>query len=206
MVHRDRDFIIVNKPAGLLTVPGKTPDLADCLITRLKAALPELLLIHRLDRDTSGLLVFALNPTAQRHISKQFELRQTSKQYAALVVGELTGEGSVDVPVCYDPSRPPLHVADPSYSKSALTHWRATEILQISGQTVTRVVLTPITGRSHQLRVHMQYIGHPIVGDELYASELEVSLSPRLCLHAEKLSFQHPSSGKNVDFEVAAVF
>jgi tRNA pseudouridine32 synthase/23S rRNA pseudouridine746 synthase len=206
LVHRDRDFIIVNKPAGLLTVPGKTPDLADCLITRLKAALPELLLIHRLDRDTSGLLVFALNPTAQRHISKQFELRQTSKQYAALVVGELTGEGSVDVPVCYDPSRPPLHVADPSYSKSALTHWRATEILQISGQTVTRVVLTPITGRSHQLRVHMQYIGHPIVGDELYASELEVSLSPRLCLHAEKLSFQHPSSGKNVDFEVAAVF
>lgn len=206
MVHRDRDFIIVNKPAGLLTVPGKTPDLADCLITRLKAALPELLLIHRLDRDTSGLLVFALNPTAQRHISKQFELRQTSKQYAALVVGELTGEGSVDVPVCYDPSRPPLHVADPSYSKSALTHWRATEILQISGQTVTRVILTPITGRSHQLRVHMQYIGHPIVGDELYASELEVSLSPRLCLHAEKLSFQHPSSGKNVDFEVAAVF
>jgi tRNA pseudouridine32 synthase/23S rRNA pseudouridine746 synthase len=206
LVHRDRDFIIVNKPAGLLTVPGKTPDLADCLITRLKAALPELLLIHRLDRDTSGLLVFALNPTAQRHISKQFELRQTSKQYAALVVGELTGEGSVDVPICYDPSRPPLHVADPSYSKSALTHWRATEILQISGQTVTRVVLTPITGRSHQLRVHMQYIGHPIVGDELYASELEVSLSPRLCLHAEKLSFQHPSSGKNVDFEVAAVF
>lgn len=206
LVHRDRDFIIVNKPAGLLTVPGKTPDLADCLITRLKAALPEVLLIHRLDRDTSGLLVFALNPTAQRHISKQFELRQTSKQYAALVMGELTGEGSVDVPVCYDPSHPPLHVADPSYPKNALTHWRATEILQISGQTVTRVVLTPITGRSHQLRVHMQYIGHPIVGDELYAGELGVSLSPRLCLHAEKLSFQHPSSGKNVDFEVAAVF
>ena len=204
MIYKDDDFMIVNKPAGLLTVPGK--DISDCLIARLKVEHPQVLLIHRLDRDTSGLLVFALNPAAQRHISKQFELRQTSKQYAALVVGELTGQDTVDVPVRYDPEHPPLHIADPSYPKNALTHWQALGIEKIGDTTVTRVQLTPITGRSHQLRVHMQYIGHPMVGDELYADEAGVALSPRLCLHAQQLSFEHPRTGDKVKFDVPAAF
>lgn len=210
LVHREQDFIIVNKPCGLLTVPGKGHDLADCLIARLKVELPEVLLIHRLDRDTSGLLVFALNAAAQRHISKQFELRQTSKQYVALVLGELKGSGTIDVPVRYDPTHPPLHIVDLAHPKKALTHWQALESFKIpfneSLHTVTRVQLTPITGRSHQLRVHLLHIAHEILGDELYASELGVSLSQRLCLHAEKLSFSHPVTEELVCYQVAAGF
>lgn len=210
LVHREQDFIIVNKPCGLLTVPGKGPELADCLIARLKDELPEVLLIHRLDRDTSGLLVFALNIAAQRHISKQFELRQTNKQYVALVLGELKENGTIDIPVRYDPTHPPLHIVDLAYPKKALTHWQALESFKMlfneSSHTVTRVQLKPITGRSHQLRVHLLHIGHEILGDELYAGELGVSLSQRLCLHAEQLSFHHPVTEELVCYQVSAGF
>jgi tRNA pseudouridine32 synthase/23S rRNA pseudouridine746 synthase len=206
LIHRDEDFIIVNKPAGLLTVPGKSPDLADCLIARLKAELPQALLIHRLDRDTSGVMVFALNPAAQRHISKQFELRQTSKQYTALVMGELHGSGTIDIPVRYEPTTPPLHVTDPAHPKNALTHWQALETCTLNQQTVTRMQLTPITGRSHQLRVHLLHIGHAIVGDELYADQLGISLSPRLCLHAAQLGFLHPVTSEPLSFQKQADF
>lgn len=205
LIHRDEHFIVINKPAGLLSVPGKG-DLTDCVIERLLAEEPNTLLIHRLDRDTSGILVFALNKAAQSHISKQFQNRQTEKQYHALVDGILIGEGSVDVPVNYDPTRPPLHIADPAYHKPALTHWQALEKFDINGQAVTRVKLIPITGRSHQLRVHMQYLGHAIVGDELYASEAACKLMPRLCLHAEQLSFFHPVTGEALNFFCPAPF
>lgn len=205
LIHRDEHVIVINKPAGLLSVPGKG-DLTDCVIARLLAEEPNTLLIHRLDRDTSGILVFALNKAAQSHISKQFQNRQTEKQYHALVGGILTGEGSVDVPVNYDPTRPPLHIADPAYHKPALTHWQALKSFDINGQAVTRVKLMPITGRSHQLRVHMQYLGHAIVGDALYASEVVQQLMPRLCLHAEQLSFLHPVTGKALNFFCPAPF
>ncbi|MDW7563873.1 pseudouridine synthase, partial [Klebsiella pneumoniae] len=122
---------------------------------------PRTLLTHRLDRDTSGILVFGLSKRGQSAIARQFQDRQTSKIYEALVAGHLEGEGTVDIPVVYDPSRPPLHIVDASHYKPALTHWQAIEHFQIQGQPVTRVKLTPITGRSHQLRVHMQYLGHP---------------------------------------------
>ena len=131
LLHRDAHFLIINKPAGLLSVPGKG-DLTDSVITRLQAIEPNILLIHRLDRDTSGILVFALNKAAQSHISKQFQNRQTDKEYHALVSGYLSGKGSVDVPVNYDASRPPLHMADPSHNKPALTHWQAIEQLEIN--------------------------------------------------------------------------
>ncbi|MBL8321934.1 MAG: RluA family pseudouridine synthase, partial [Acinetobacter sp.] len=111
-----------------------------------------------------------------------------------------------DVPVVYDPSRPPLHIADPAHNKPALTHWQALEHFQINGAAVTRVKLTPITGRSHQLRVHMQYLGHPIVGDTLYADEQQQALMPRLCLHAERLSFNHPKTEQDVEFTCPAPF
>ncbi len=205
LISRDNSFLVINKPAGILSVPGKG-DLTDCVINRLLALEPNVLLIHRLDRDTSGILVFALNKQAQRNISRQFEERRTDKQYHALVAGHLQGEGSVDVPVCYDPTRPPLHMADPAYPKHALTHWRSIEQFAIAGQPVSRVKLTPVTGRSHQLRVHMQYIGHAMVGDELYADDVARQLMPRLCLHAEQLSFYHPVTEEKLTFNSPAPF
>ncbi len=122
------------------------------------------------------------------------------------MAGILEGEGTVDVPVVYDPEHPPLHIADPAHNKPALTHWKATEHFDIQGQPVTRVALTPITGRSHQLRVHMQYLGHPIVGDTLYATPDQQKLMPRLCLHAEHLSFTHPETEQPVEFHCAVPF
>jgi tRNA pseudouridine32 synthase / 23S rRNA pseudouridine746 synthase len=198
--------MVIHKPAGILTVPGKTADLQDCVINRLLEVEPKTLLIHRLDRDTSGILVFALSKLGQNRISRQFQERQTSKIYQAVVAGHLQGEGTIDVPVIYDPSRPPLHIAEPSHNKPALTHWQAVEHFQIQGQDVTRVKLTPITGRSHQLRVHMQYLGHPIVGDTLYATAEQQQLSPRLCLHAEMLSFKHPQTEKEMEFHCPVPF
>ena len=200
LIHRDEDFMVIHKPAGVLTVPGKTEDLQDCVINRLLEIEPKTLLIHRLDRDTSGILVFGLSKWGQKTISRQFQERQTEKTYQAVVAGHLEGEGTVDVPVVYDPEHPPLHIADSNHNKPALTHWQAIEHFQIQGQAVTRVKLTPITGRSHQLRVHMQYLGHPIVGDTLYATAEQQQLMPRLCLHAENLSFYHPQTEQLVEF------
>lgn len=206
LIHRDEDFMVIHKPAGLLTVPGKTEDLQDCLINRLIKLEPKTLLIHRLDRDTSGILVFALSREGQKSISRQFQERQTDKTYQAIVAGTLEGKGTVDVPVIYDPSRPPLHIAEPNHNKPAITEWLAIEHFEIQGQAVTRVKLTPITGRSHQLRVHMQYLGHPIIGDTLYATPEQQQLSSRLCLHAERLSFYHPKTQQLVEFNCPAEF
>ena len=192
--------MVIHKPAGVLTVPGKTEDLQDCVINRLLKIEPKTLLIHRLDRDTSGILVFGLTKWGQKTISRQFQERQTEKTYQAVVAGHLEDEGTVDVPVIYDPEHPPLHIAAPDHNKPALTHWQAIEHFEIQGQAVTRVKLTPITGRSHQLRVHMQYLGHPIVGDTLYATPEQQQLIPRLCLHAEHLSFYHPQTEERVEF------
>ena len=200
LIHRDEDFMVIHKPAGVLTVPGKTEDLQDCVINRLLKIEPKTLLIHRLDRDTSGILVFGLTKWGQKTISSQFQERQPEKTYQAVVAGHLEGEGTVDVPVIYDPEHPPLHIAAPDHNKPALTHWQAIEHFEIQGQAVTRVKLTPITGRSHQLRVHMQYLGHPIVGDTLYATPEQQQLIPRLCLHAEHLSFYHPQTEERVEF------
>lgn len=198
--------MVIHKPAGLLSVPGKTEDLQDCAINRLLKEERRTLLIHRLDRDTSGILVFGLSRVGQKSISRQFQERLTDKTYQALVVGQLDGEGTVDIPVIYDPSRPPLHIVDVTHNKTALTHWVATEHFEIEGQLVTRVKLTPITGRAHQLRVHMQYLGHPIVGDTLYANPEHQQLMPRLCLHAEHLSFNHPITEERMDFNCPVPF
>lgn len=206
LIHRDDDFMVIHKPAGLLTVSGKTEDLQDCLINRLVKLEPKTLLIHRLDRDTSGILAFGLTKWGQKTISRQFQERQTDKTYQAVVAGTLEGEGTIEVPVVYDPSRPPLHIADPAHHKPAITHWQAIEHFNIQGQPVTRVKLIPITGRSHQLRVHMQYLGHPIIGDTLYATSEQQQLSSRLCLHAERLSFYHPQTEQLVEFYCPAPF
>lgn len=206
LIHRDDDFMVIHKPSGLLSVPGKGEALHDSALTRLVDIEPNTLLIHRLDRDTSGILVFGLTKYGQSHIARQFQDRQTSKVYQAVVAGHLSGEGTIDIPVVYDPDRPPLHIVDTKHNKPALTHWQVIEQFELDGHAVTRVKLTPITGRSHQLRVHMQYLGHPIVGDTLYATAEQQQWSSRLCLHAAELSFAHPRTGEQLTFNCPVPF
>ncbi len=206
-VHfRCDDYLIVHKDSGLLSVPGKGEHLYDSLRTRLEAVEPSVRLVHRLDRDTSGLMVFALNPDAQRHLSKQFETRQTDKVYQAILLGHVAENGQIDVPVRYEPLTPPLHVADKNYPKHALTNFEVIDYLKINNIDVTKALLKPITGRSHQLRVHTQYIGHAIVGDALYADAVGLALANRLCLHAAMLAFNHPVTGERVSYQRDADF
>lgn len=209
-LYVDDDVVILNKPAGLLSVPGKGEALSDSVLNRLQAIEPRTLLIHRLDRDTSGVMVFALNKAAQRDISIQFQQRQIHKIYTALVLGKLAhtiGEPqTIDMPVRYDDSRPPLHIADPVFTKSAVTFYSALQYEHICGHEVTRVKLQPVTGRAHQLRVHMQHIGHAIVGDTLYADSIGQNLTERLCLHATVLEFRHPRHHQALRFESAVPF
>lgn len=202
ILHRDHHLLLVNKPSGLLSVPGKGEHLADCLLTRIEAVFPEALLIHRLDRDTSGIMVFALTNHAQRHLNLQFEKRQVKKTYVARLHGEVEGnEGRVDLPLIVDwPNRPLQHV-DHTNGKPSVTDWKVTR--RSPGE--TRVRLFPQTGRSHQLRVHMKEIGHPILGDPFYA-EGAARAHPRLMLHAEELRFSHPEDGKGVRFRAKAPF
>lgn len=198
--------MVIQKPAGLLSVPGKGEALYDSVLTRLVKLEPKTLLIHRLDRDTSGILVFALTRLGQNSISRQFQERQTHKVYQAIVAGHLQGQGCIDIPVIYDPTQPPLHIVDANHHKPATTHWSVIEHFDIDGHPVTRVELVPITGRAHQLRVHMQYLGHPIVGDTLYANEIQQQLTQRLCLHAYQLSFAHPKTADALHFECSVPF
>ncbi|MFA8387442.1 MAG: RluA family pseudouridine synthase [Pelagibaca sp.] len=202
VLHEDHQILIVNKPAGLLSVPGKTPELADCLIARLEIAYPQVLLVHRLDRDTSGVMVFALTPHAQRHLGLQFEKRQTKKTYLARVTGRLKPKtGTVDLPLIVDWPNRPLQMVDHETGKPAVTDWRVMK----ASDTESRVQLYPQTGRSHQLRVHMLALGHPILGDPLYAPET-ADQYPRMMLHAEELRLRHPDGGAGMKFRVKAPF
>ena len=202
ILHHDHELLVVDKPAGLLSVPGKGPELADCLIARIQAVFPEALLVHRLDRDTSGVMVFALTPHAQRHLGLQFEKRQMKKTYVARVWGEMAEkEGTVDLPLIVDwPNRPLQHVNHET-GKQALTDWK---VMRVEGGN-TRVRLFPKTGRSHQLRVHMLALGHPILGDPFYAKG-EARDAPRLMLHAESLRLRHPDGGRGMNFRAKVPF
>lgn len=202
VIHADHEILIINKPAGLLSVPGKGPHLADCLIARLKDAFPQVLLVHRLDRDTSGVMVFALTPHAQRHIGLQFEKRYTKKTYVARVWGTLEPKtGTVDLPLIVDWENRPLQKVCHETGKSAQTDWR---VLRSEGAE-SRVRLMPKTGRSHQLRVHMLAMGHPILGDPFYANGPARDFD-RLMLHSEELRLRHPDGGEGVKFRVRAPF
>ena len=202
IIHADEAILVVNKPAGLLSVPGKGDHLADCLIERIRAAFPQVLLVHRLDMDTSGVMVFALTPHAQRHLGLQFEKRQMKKTYVARVWGEVAeASGEIDLPLCVDwPNRPRQHV-DFENGKPAQTDWRR---MKIEAGT-TRMRLYPRTGRSHQVRVHMLTLGHPILGDPFYATGAARDY-PRLMLHAESLKLRHPEGGKGLLFRVPVPF
>ncbi|MDO6592000.1 RNA pseudouridine synthase [Loktanella sp. D2R18] len=194
ILHDDHEVVLVDKPSGLLSVPGKGEHLADCLMARLKAVFPTALLIHRLDRDTSGVMVFALTPHAQRHLGLQFEKRQTKKTYVARVWGEMAEKtGTVDLPLIVDWPNRPKQMVDHENGKQAVTDWR----VQRKGNGETRVRLMPKTGRSHQLRVHMLALGHPILGDPFYA-EGPARDYPRLMLHSETFQFRHPDGGQGM--------
>lgn len=202
ILHADETIIVVNKPSGLLSVPGRGEDRSDCLINRLRAEFPDVLLVHRLDLDTSGVIIFARTKAAQGHLGKQFEARIPKKIYAARLWGEMAEkEGRVDLPLIVDwPNRPRQHVNFET-GKPAVTDWRALK----TGNGETRVRLVPLTGRSHQLRVHMAALGHPILGDPLYA-EGEAQAHPRLMLHAESLRLRHPDTGVMQSFSAPAPF
>ncbi|WP_372604725.1 RluA family pseudouridine synthase [Actibacterium sp.] len=202
ILHHDHAILIANKPAGLLSVPGRGAHLADCLISRIQTVFPEALLVHRLDRDTSGVMVFALTPDAQRQLGRQFEERKVKKVYVARVWGRLEPKtGTVDLPLIVDWPNRPKQIVDHENGKPAITDWR---VLRYEPET-TRVRLMPQTGRSHQLRVHMQALGHPILGDPFYATGA-ARAAPRLMLHAESLRIRHPDGGIGMTFSAKAPF
>jgi len=203
IVYQDDDLLIVNKPSGLLTVPGKDPKHADCLISRVNRVFPTAKIVHRLDMATSGIICLAMHKEAHRNLSIQFQDRKTAKRYIARVFGKLDQQtGSVDLPLICDWPNRPKQMVDHDNGKPSLTHFKVLEREQSS----TRVELTPITGRSHQLRVHMLSLGHPILGDKLYAHPEAFAMAPRLQLHAEMLTLAHPVSGETLIFEAAPEF
>ena len=202
VLHDDHEVVVVDKPAGLLSVPGKGAHLADCLLIRVQAAYPTALLVHRLDRDTSGVMVFALTPHAQRHLGLQFEKRQVRKTYVARVWGRMAQRtGTVNLPLIVDWPNRPRQKVDHEAGRPAITDWRAVR----AGDAETRVRLMPQTGRSHQLRVHMREIGHPILGDPFYAEGAARDF-PRLMLHSEVLRFRHPDGGRGMRVTARAPF
>ncbi len=197
VLYMDNDILVLNKPSGLLSVPGKPVEHADCLEARAQAVYPGAMTIHRLDRDTSGLVVMGLNRRAHAHISLQFEKRRTGKSYVARVWGDVEGEaGEIDLPIACDWPNRPKQMVDHDKGRPARTIW------EVMGRetSATRVRLTPLTGRSHQLRVHMLSLGHPILGDNFYAHPAALEATDRLQLHAEKLSFFHPADEMEREF------
>ena len=192
VLHADDDLVFVDKASGLLSVPGKPADHWDCLEHRVRQAYAQALLIHRLDMETSGVMVFALNPRAQRIINGQFERRVVQKTYVARVAGQLAAdEGEIDLPLIADWPRRPMQKVCFETGKPSRTRWRVIE----RETDATRLELSPETGRSHQLRVHLKEIGHPILGDPFYAPEEIYRAVPRLQLHASRLALRHPDGG-----------
>jgi tRNA pseudouridine32 synthase/23S rRNA pseudouridine746 synthase len=192
VLYNDHDLLVVNKPSGLLSVPGKGPDKQDCLWTRLQTQHPGALVVHRLDQATSGLMVFALNPATQRALSMAFEARQVDKQYLAWVEGVLPVSEdwqTIDLPILLDWPNRPVHIID-ACGKPSVTLWRCVQ--QHATLPGSLLELQPQTGRTHQLRVHLKAIGHPIWGDALYAPPEVQARAPRLLLHAQSLALQHP--------------
>lgn len=193
IISRDGDLLIVSKPAGLLSVPGKSPEHRDCLESRICLNYPEARIVHRLDMATSGIMVMAMNAKAHRHLGLQFERRHIKKTYVARVWGVVgDDEGQINLPLRCDWPNRPLQMVDRKQGKSALTNWRVLE----REDNATWLLLMPRTGRSHQLRVHMLSIGHPILGDNFYANGEALAAADRLMLHAESLELFHPDGGR----------
>ncbi|WP_163122842.1 pseudouridine synthase [Acinetobacter portensis] len=199
IVYEDDDLVVIEKPAELLSVPGRLPEHHDSAYLRVLEKYPNAKITHRLDMATSGILMFAKHRDAEVAISKMFQARTVTKNYIALVQGKLEGEGSVDVPLITDWENRPRQMVHFELGKSAKTLYQALEYNV--EEDITRVLLTPITGRSHQLRVHMMHIGHPITGDKIYHPEPERSVLNRMALHASYLAFTQPLSGMEVEIK-----
>ncbi|MBG9390338.1 RluA family pseudouridine synthase [Caenimonas aquaedulcis] len=209
VLHEDAHLLAFDKPAGLLSVPGRGPGKQDCLSARAQAAFPGALVVHRLDMATSGLFLMARGAAMQRALSHAFAQGQVDKRYEAVVAGDLrqpaqTADGwaLIDLPIAADWPRRPLRIVDAAAGKPSRTRWR---VLEAAAGT-TRLELAPLTGRTHQLRVHLQAVGHPILGDALYAPPEVQSLAPRLLLHATSLQFTHPDTGSRVALSCSPAF
>ena len=203
IVYQDDDIVVLNKPSGLLTVPGKAAEHKDSLDYRVRLVWPQARIVHRLDMATSGLVVMAMHAQSQRDLNRQFELRQTKKRYFAVLEGEVEVDcGAVDLPLLCDWPNRPKQMVNFTSGKPSLTYFRVLERNKLQ----TKVELMPITGRSHQLRVHMLWLGHPIVGDKFYGTEQGRCSVDRLQLHAGSLALRHPTSGIELYFEAGCPF
>ncbi|HZW87345.1 MAG TPA: RluA family pseudouridine synthase [Gallionella sp.] len=213
IIYQDEFMLVVNKPAGLLSVPGRGMDKTDSLLGRAQQIFPDALCVHRLDMSTSGLLLLARGKQMQQHLSRMFRERSVKKHYVAIVAGRLApSEGEINLPLGADWPNRPRQKIDITHGKASLTHYRVlenNEPVQAAqgeqGGATTRVGLRPITGRTHQLRLHMAAIGHPILGDALYGAAAN-NRAERLMLHARMLSFSHPLSGKALTLLCEAPF
>lgn len=200
LIYCDESLLVVNKPAGLLSVPGRGEDKQDCLSARIQRDFPDALVVHRLDMATSGLIVFARSIDIQRRLSEMFREREVKKSYLAVVAGHVESDsGEVSLPIGADWTNRPLRKIDAETGKPSVTRYRVLARHTAS----TRLELEPVTGRTHQLRVHLSAIGHPILGDALYGN---AASAPRLLLHAHSLSFTHPVSHKTLNLICAATF
>lgn len=203
ILHQDDALLVLNKPSGLLSVPGRAPENQDSLALRVQSRFPAASVVHRLDMSTSGLMVMALNKEVHRELSRQFQERETVKVYFAWVWGEVAKpEGEVNLPLICDWPNRPLQKVCHENGKVALTRWQRVKVEQ--GRTLMK--LHPYTGRSHQLRVHMKAIGHPILGDEFYAHNEALSGASHLQLHAAELGFKHPVTGDGLVFRCEPPF
>lgn len=209
ILYADDSLLVLNKPSGLLSVPGRGEDKQDCLSRRAQSLYPDALVVHRLDMATSGLMLMARGAAMQRAMSQLFERREVHKRYVALVDGRLApassadGWGLIDLPIVVDWPRRPLRIIDAG-GKPSQTRWRSVSFDDAANS--TRVELEPVTGRSHQLRVHLLALGHPILGDALYAPDAVRARSPRLLLHACALRLVHPATGALLSVESPADF
>ena len=214
IIHQDDRLFVVDKPTSLLSVPGIGPEKADCLISRMQQEHPEARIVHRLDRDTSGVIVLARDADSHRELSRQFQDREVEKTYHALVAGHVSEDsGLIDLPLRKDLENTPRHIVDHEHGRPSQTKWMITSrgllgdldeslaATSVDSRTeISRVELAPRTGRSHQLRVHLKSIGHPILGDDLYAPDPYARATHRLCLHATRLWFVHPESASPMVF------
>ncbi len=195
ILWQDDSLLFVSKPSGLLSVPGRNPANSDCVISRLRVDYPTAQIAHRLDLDTSGILVIALTAQARAHLGRQFEKRAVGKTYIAVAYGQLPRDaGTIDLPMRADWENRPLQKIDYTHGKEAITDYRVLERLDDR----TRVALSPQTGRSHQLRLHLASIGHPILGCDFYAHDTAYAMAGRLLLHAETLTLFHPVSNERI--------
>ena len=207
ILYQDEHIVALNKPSGLLSVPGKNREHFDSLMLRVQSVWPDAGIVHRLDMMTSGIMVMAMNKDALRYLNRQFQDRLTDKFYIAVVTGHIEADtGSIDLPlICDWPNRPKQKVCHET-GKPSLTHFEVLERGETNSNAWTRVKLTPITGRSHQLRVHLKELGHPILGDRLYAPEEVVAQADRLQLHAQRLEISHPVTEEKLVFEQGCEF